>query len=158
MTDHEEEIFDVDFSEITELEEQISYCEKMLKILDLEESLLRKQFMGAQTLTDLIDTDLKIKAEVGEYLGYNYGTINQSMNLVDNAVLNLKKFAEGNLNDIDPAARGMFISIWYNLAAEQLATVTNIMGELEGLEHDLVGRLASAADDDTIEIQRRVIH
>ncbi len=154
----DDDYIDVDLSEVTDLEAQKSYCGKMLKMLELEESIIRKRFIGAQTLADFVDADLKIKAEVGEFIGYNYGTINQCMVLIDSAVLNLKKFNEGDFDEIDDGARGMFISLWYNLGITHLGEVDHMMGELEGLEQDLIEKLANTTDEDTLAIRRGTLH
>ncbi len=150
---------DVDLSEVTELDDQKNYCKKMVKILKLEESMMRKRFVGAQTLADFVEADLNIKAEVGEFVGFNYGTINQCMTLVDNAVLNLQNFNNGDFDDVDDGARGMFISLWYNLGLTHLDSVHRSMNELEGIEKEILEKLSTGVNEDgTLEINKRILH
>ncbi len=156
---HEDDDYiDVDLSTVTELKDQKSYCKKMLKVLELEGRILRKRFIGTQTLADFVDADVNIKAEVSEFVGYNYGTINQCMILVDSAVMNLQKFHEGDFDEIDDGARGMFISLWYNIGVTHLDSVDHVMGELEGLEEDLLRKLVDSTDEEQIQIRRGTLH
>lgn len=163
MSDNTTEEFimddDIDLSTVTELDDQKNYCEKMVKVLKLEESMMRKRFVGAQTLADFVDADLKIKAEVGEFVGYNYGTISQCMSMVDNAVSNLQNFNNGDFDEVDDSARGMFISLWYNLGLSHLDSVHQSMSELEGIEKEILEKLSAGADKNgTVEINRRILH
>lgn len=152
------EYIDIDLSKVMELDDQKTYCQKMFKVLELEESILKKRFLGAQTLIDFMDANIKVKAEVSEFVGYNYGNINQCMVLVDSAVLNLKKFHEGGLDDIEDSARGMFISLWYNIGITHLDSVKHMMNELEGLEQDLLENIANSTDEDILEIKKATLH
>lgn len=161
-SDIEDNIFDeeIDLSEITGIEEQKEFCGKMLRVLELEEKRLRKRFVNTQTLNDFVETSPKTIADLTQFVGYNYGTINQCMVLIDSAVVNLQRFQEGMFDDVDENARSMFISLWYNLGLSHVDMINSSMKELEELEKDVLERLTEKAerDGDDLVVTRGVVH
>ena len=149
---------DIDMSTVTDLEQQKTYCKKMLKVLELEGERLKKRFTGTQTINGFIDSSEKLRSEVSEYIGYNYGSINQCMVLVDSAMVNLQRFDEGSFDDVENNARGMFLSLWYNLGLSHITMMNEIMTDLEKLEKDLLVRLVEESDGDDIIVTRGVLH
>lgn len=149
---------DVDMSTVTDLEQQKTYCKKMLKVLELEGQRLRKRFTGTQTINGFVDSSAKLRSEVSEYIGYNYGSINQCMVLVDSAVVNLQQFDEGSFDDVENNARGMFLSLWYNLGLSHISMMNEIMADLEKFEKDLWSRLVEESDENEVIVSRGVLH
>ena len=156
MTDHEE----VDTSEnmektvcITELEdleEQKEICSQLIQLILDEEKKLQTDFTGIQTLYDILEKDPDMKLHLSEFIGYNYGTINSSLTIVENSIANLKNFMNGSWNEFDAKARGMYISIWYNMALDNISIISDSNDELAKIEADVVSKILS---DNTEEAQ-----
>ncbi len=110
----------------------------MIDTLFKEERRLQSCFINSQTIYDFIDTSEKLRSDMGEYIGYHYGSINVSMNTVTAAMVNLKKFAAGDFDDIDHGARGMYISIWFNMAVSSIDLIDMSAKSLEELESEMI--------------------
>lgn len=133
-----EEDEELDMAEILDLDEQKGVCSTMFSILKTEETRIKNRLLITQTVTDLLDSDENIKAKVGEYVGYHFGAMSHNMMMVESAIKNLKRFQDGHLDKADAPARGMYVTIWYNIALENINLVESSMGNLEALESDLV--------------------
>ena len=148
---------DLDFNEISDLEEQKAYCGKMILLLGYEEKRLKKEFLGIQTLNDVVDSDDKIRADLSEYVGYHYGSIAECMTIVGTALANLERFREGKFDEINSGARGMFLSLWYNLALVKVGVIKQSLSSLELLETEVIDQLV-ADNQGLISIDRGYIH
>ncbi|KKN48496.1 hypothetical protein LCGC14_0652490 [marine sediment metagenome] len=128
----------VDISELPDLAAQKECCEKMIDTLFIEEKRLKSCFISSQTIYDLIDENEKLRSDMGEYVGYHYGSINISMDTVTAALVSLKKFSAGDLDNIDHGARGMYISIWFNMAVSSIISIDLSATNLEELESEMI--------------------
>lgn len=128
----------VDISELPDLAAQKKCCKKMIDTLFSEERRLQSCFINSQTIHDFIDVNEKLRSDMGEYVGYHYGSINVSMDTVTSALFNLRKFAAGDLDNIDHGARGMYISIWFNMAISSIMSIDLSANNLEELEFEII--------------------
>lgn len=128
----------VDISELPDLEAQKVCCKKMIDTLFSEEKRLKSCFICSQTIYDLIEENEKLRSDMGEYIGYHYGSINVEMDTVTVALVNLKKFSAGDLDNIDHGARGMYISIWFNMAVSSIISIDLSANNLEELESEMI--------------------
>lgn len=147
----------VDISELSNLAAQKECCEKMIDTLFSEERRLQTCFINSQTIYDIIGTSEKIRSDMGEYVGYHYGSINVSMDTVTVALFNLRKFAAGDLDDIDHGARGMYISIWFNMAISSIMTIDLSANNLEELESEIIRKTVDEHGENLI-LTRGMIH
>lgn len=129
---------DVDISQLATLDEQKEVCERMIDGISYEESRLDNRMFSIQTINNAVQSDEKMVTNLSEYLGYHFGRMEASKGLCDNARINLKKFLEGNLDDIDHGARGMYISLWYNIGISSIDEIDECLRDLEKLEGDIV--------------------
>jgi hypothetical protein len=79
-------------------------------------------------------------ASMGEYVGYHYGSLNASMDFVESALTHLDKFDEGNYDELDHGARGMFINMWFNIAIVHMETADTNIDSLEKMESAMAGQ------------------
>lgn len=114
---------DIDISELESLDDQKECCERMLDGIIYEEGRLKNRMASIQTINDAIQSDDKLVNSLGEYLGYHYGRMSASKNIIDNALINLGNFLEGNMDEIDHGARGMYLSLWYNIGVSGIDDV-----------------------------------
>ena len=147
----------VDISELPDLESQKECCEKMLDTLSDEEKRLQSCFINSQTICDLIDTNEKMKSDMGEYVGYHYGSISVSMDTITVALMNLNKFAAGDFDDIDHGARGMYISIWFNMAISSIMSIDLSAKSLEELENEMIKKTINEFGESLI-LTKETIH
>ncbi len=147
----------VDISELSDLAAQKECCEKMIDTLFSEERRLQTCFINSQTIHDIIDSSEKIRSDMGEYVGYHYGSINVSMDTVTVALFNLRKFAAGDLDNIDHGARGMYISIWFNMAISSIMTIDLSANNLEELESEIIKKTIDEHGENLI-LTRGMIH
>ena len=146
---------EVDVSKLISLEEQKECCEKMLdQILDIEYNL-NYRLMSIQTINDAVQSDDHLINSLGEFLGYQYGKMNSSKNMVNTALINLNRFMEGGLDEIDHGARGMFLNVWYNLGVAGLVDLEEILSDLEKMEMDII---ETASEKGNGIITRETIH
>ena len=149
---------EIDMSQIHDLAQQKKVCSKMFSILQDEESKVRNRFMVAQTVTDFLASDEVIRANVGEFVGYHFGSINHNMFMIESAMNSLKQFHDGHLDSIDSPARGMYVSIWYNIALGNLELAAESMLHLESLETDLIEDEMVNQDCNQIVLKRGTLH
>jgi len=149
---------EIDMSQIHDLAQQKKVCSEMFSILQDEESKVRNRFMVAQTVTDFLASDEVIRANVGEFVGYHFGSINHNMSMIESAMNSLKQFHDGHLDSIDSPARGMYVSIWYNIALGNLELATESMIHLESLETDLVEKEMADQESNQIVLRRGTLH
>lgn len=149
---------ELDMGQIQDLSQQKQVCFKMFTILQGKESIVKNRFIIAQTVSDFLESDEKVRAHVGEFVGYHFGAINHNMFMIDSAMSNLKNFHDGHLDAIDPPARGMYVSIWYNIALANLELMEDSMIHLESLESDLVEKVMADQDTDNIILKRGTLH
>lgn len=147
----------VDVSELPDLAAQKECCEKMIDTLFGEERRLQSCFINSQTIYDIINTSEKIRSDMGEYVGYHYGSINVSMNTVTAALFNLRKFAAGDLDNIDHGARGMYISIWFNMAVSSIISIDLSANNLEELESEIIKKTINEHGENLI-LTRGALH
>ena len=147
----------VDVSELPDLAAQKECCEKMIDTLFGEERRLQSCFINSQTIYDIINTSEKIRSDMGEYVGYHYGSINVSMNTVTVALFNLRKFAAGDLDNIDHGARGMYISIWFNMAVSSIISIDLSANNLEELESEIIKKTINEHGENLI-LTRGALH
>lgn len=153
-----EPVTDVDISKIIDLSEQKVLCSNMLSIVQGHELKLKNRFIGAQTVTDFIEANRQIKEDMGEFIGFHFGCISSAMMLVDSALMNLKRFKEGDFDSIDSSARGMFVSMWYNIALVNIELLDTSMQQIENLEADLVHQQMELTGSNEIILKRGTIH
>ena len=146
---------ELDMAKILDLNEQKDVCSNMFGVLKTEESRLKNRLIITQTVTEFLDADENVRSKVGEYVGYHFGAMSHNMMMVDSAIKNLKSFQDGHLDEVDAPARGMYVSIWYNIALENIDLVESSMGNLEALESDLVKQ--EMGDGNTV-VKRGTIH
>jgi len=149
---------EIDMSQISDLSQQKQVCSKMFNILQGEESKVKNRFMVAQTVTDFLESDENVRANVGEFVGYHFGSINHNMFMVESAMNNLKRFHDGHLDLTDSHARGMYVSIWYNIALANLELMEDSMLHLESLETDLVEKELADQGNDGLVLKRGTMH
>lgn len=143
---------DVDISQLATLDEQKEVCERMIDGISHEESRLDNRMFSIQTINNAVQSDDKMVNNLSEYLGYHFGRMEASKGLCNNARINLKNFLEGNLDDIDHGARGMYISLWYNIGISSIDEIDECLKDLEKLEGDIVevalkeGKIPSSHD------------
>lgn len=140
---------DIDISQLTNIEDQKDCCDEMVKILFEEQERLNNRFFDVQTIYDILEHDSKLKENMSEYIGYHYGSINESMKMFDFAFENLRKVLLGSLDKLDIGARGMYITIWYNIALEAIYNMDQNCEELSRIESDLVERIMSENNEST---------
>ena len=138
MLDDHEPTEDIDISELTSIDEQKECCKKMLDGIIYEEDRLSKRMMSVQTINHAIQSDEKLVNSLGEYLGYHYGRMSASKNIIDNALINLGCFLEGDMDEVDHGARGMYLSLWYNIGISGIDEVEECLHDLEKMENDIV--------------------
>lgn len=127
-----------DISELISLEDQKLCCEKMLdEILDAED-ILNTRLTGIQTINDAIQSDQQLINSLSEFLGYHYGRMSTSRGMVNVALVNLNRFMEGGLDNIDHGARGMYLNVWYNLGVSGLVDIEECLVDLEQMEAEIV--------------------
>lgn len=146
---------DVDISELLSLEDQKECCEKMLDcILDAEDNL-NNRLISVQTINDAIQSDDRLINSLSEFLGYHYGRMSSSKGMVNTALINLNRFMEGGLDEIDHGARGMFLNVWYNLGVSGLLDLEECLDDLEKMEADI---MENASETGTEIIKREKLH
>ena len=146
---------ELDMAKILDLDEQKDVCSTMFGILKTEELRIKNRLIITHTVTDLLDSDENIRSKVGEYVGYHFGSMSHNMMMVSSAMKNLKRFQDGHLDKVDPQARGMYVTIWYNIARSNIDLVEGSMGNLEALESDLVEQEMGSED---AAIKRGTLH
>lgn len=149
---------DMDMSQIQDLGQQKKICFKMVNILQGEESRIKNKFMIVQTVNDFLEMDKKIRTRVGEFVGYHFGMINQNMIMVKSAMKNLEHFQAGQFDAIESSARGMYVSLWYNIALTNLESVEDSMMHLESLEHNLIQDELAEHGHDNLILRKGTIH
>ena len=141
---------DVDISSLSTLDEQKECCERMIDGIGYEEKRIDNRMLTIQTINTAIQSDEKMITNLSEYLGYHFGRMEASKGLCDNARLNLNNFLEGKLDDIDHGARGMYISVWYNIGISSIDEIDECLRDLEKLEGDIVEVALKEGKDLTI--------
>lgn len=149
---------DLDMSQITDLTLQKIICAKMCDSLKDAESNVHSRFMIVQTVTDFLESNEKIRANFGEFVGYHFGIINHNKSMVDTAMSNLERFHAGDLDKIASSARGMYVSIWYNIALANLQLIEDSMIHLESLENNLVESELTKHGGERFFLKRGVMH
>ena len=137
---------DIDISELESLDDQKECCEKMLDGIIYEEGRLKHRMTSIQTINDAIQSDEKLVNSLSEYLGYHYGRMSASKNIINNALVNLGSFLEGNMDEIDHGARGMYLSLWYNIGVSGIDEVEECLLDLEKMESDIVETAFNTGD------------
>ena len=103
-----------------------------------------------------MELDADMKSSMSEYIGYQYGIINESMRMLDLSFHNLTNVLNGGLDSLDHGARGMYITIWYNMALESIRTIDDGCEELTMIESEMVERVMG--EDEAATIFRGYCH
>lgn len=151
-TEMDDEIIDI--SKLVDIKSQKECCMAMIETVLEEEVRLRTRFLSSQTVYDIVDADSELKTEMSEYLGYHLGSVNESMNNIDMAIINLKRFADGYLDEVEHDARGMYIGVWYGMAISGIVSTDISVEGLEKLEIDMIEHAMNESSD----IEKGTIH
>lgn len=138
---------EVDLYEITDLDEQKTHAQKMLDIVSGYQRHFKQKFKCVQTVDDIVDAQVELKLELGEYLGYLYGSINEVFRTLETSAFHLGKFVDGDFDKLDPNARSMYINLWYNIGISNVDVLDSFVEELEGIEGDLIQQIRESAAD-----------
>lgn len=149
---------EIDLSKVVDLEEQRNFCKTMIQSLMPQNKELKIRLMESVEIDSFLGLTFAIKQEIGEYVGYYYGSINQSMTMFESALVNLKQFDQGKYDDVEANARGMFLSLWYNVATmnAQLAEVS--LRQLEEMENQMLSKHIDPEQDEELVIDKVVIN
>jgi hypothetical protein len=142
---HAEEHIDaeVDVSELPSLEEQKDCCEKMLSCILDAENVLKNRISSIQTINNAVQSDETLIKSLSEFLGYHYGRMSSSRGMIEAVLVNLNTFMDGKLDEVDHGARGMFLTVWYNLGVSGLEDLDICLEDLEKMEMDIIGAASS---------------
>lgn len=146
---------EVDISQLLSIDDQKDCCEQMLDyILDVEDDL-NNRLTSIQTINDAVQSNDQLINSLGEFLGYHYGRMSSSKNMVNTSLVNLNRFMEGGLDEIDHGARGMYLNVWYNLGLAGLNDMEECLSGLEKMEMDIIETAKESGDG---FISREVLH
>lgn len=137
---------EIDISELESLDDQKRCCEKMLDGILFEEDRLSNRMISIQTINDAVQSNEKLVYSLGEYLGYHYGRMSASKTIINNALVNLGSFLEGDMDEIDHGARGMYLSLWYNIGVSGIDDIEECLLDLEKMESDIVETAFNTGD------------
>ena len=146
---------EIDISQLLSLDDQKECCEQMLDyILDIEDDL-NTRLTSIQTINNAVQSNEQLIKSLGEFLGYHYGKMNASKNMVNTSLVNLNRFMEGGLDEIDHGARGMYLNVWYNLGVTGLTEMEECLNGLERMEMDIIETAKETGDG---FISREMLH
>ena len=128
----------------------------MLEEILNAEDMFNNRMTSVQTINDVIQSDEKLVNSLSEFLGYHYGRMSASKIMISRVLINLNRFVEGSLDEIDHGARGMYLNLWYNLGISEISEFDECLTDLENMEMDIIKTVTSAGED--IMILRETIH
>ena len=151
------EMEEIDLSELETVEEQIECCERMMDEIIFLESNIKNRISCIQTINNVLLSDIELASSMGEFVSYHYGRMNILMNNINNVISNLGYFIEGNFNEMDNGARGMYINIWYNIGLVTLDNIDHCIDCLEKIEMDIIGSI-HGDENEAVIINGETIH
>lgn len=158
LVDSNNQTESIDISQLSDIKDQKECCDEMIKVLFDEQDRLQSRFLGVQTIYDILESDSEIKKSMSEYIGYQYGIINEAMKMFEISFHNLQRVLSGSYDKLDFGARGMYITLWYNIGLESIRTIDESCEELSQTEADMIKRIMNDEDSETADFLRGSFH
>jgi hypothetical protein len=113
-----------------------------------EKDQLESQTALVQSIYDILDQNEEVVVELSDFIGYQFGMMASSDNMVDVAIVNMMKVKDSEIGEnMHLKELCMFVSLWYNIGLSHIEIANECLHELQKSEHDLRIRIAEGEID-----------
>ena len=147
---------DLDISDCETLDDQkLVSLELLDSLIDCDQHM-KLRITNIETLNDFVRADTEIASNVGEFVGYHYGRIEEANRNTKQSIGNLDLFSGGEFDSLSHEARGMAITMWYQMGSSSFECIDSALDDLESLERNLI-RNSDISMSELVEL-RGVLH
>lgn len=99
---------------------------------------ITERLVSLNKLHNMIDENSLLQLEYGQYIGYNTGVIDTSVETASIGIGNIKQVADGKHNDVSNDALSMFSTMWYEIARAEIDGLGEIVTDMYSIMNEII--------------------